>query len=149
MLFEKIAENYKQAMKQKDAAMVATLSFLRAQLKNVAIEKRQETLEDADVITVIKKQVKQRQDSIEQFEKGGRTDLAEKEKAELAVLKSYLPEELSEAALGALIDEVVKASGASSLKDMGKVMKEVQAKVAVSAAGKAVSEMVKAKLSGG
>jgi len=149
MLFEKIAENYKQAMKQKDAAMVATLSFLRAQLKNVAIEKRQETLEDADVITVIKKQVKQRQDSIEQFEKGGRTDLAEKEKAELAVLKSYLPEELSEAALGALIDEVVKASGASSLKDMGKVMKEVQAKVAGRADGKAVSEMVKAKLSGG
>ncbi len=152
MLEEQINKDYIQAMKAKDAVKSGTLSFLRAQLKNILIEKRTAgaeqppKLEDADVIVVIKKQIKQRQDSIEQFEKGGRKDLVEKEAAELVVLKSYLPEEMSEDALKALVDEAIKETSAGSMKDMGTVMKVVLAKAAGSADNKVVSGLVKAAL---
>lgn len=147
MLEDRITEDYKQAMKSKDAVKTSVLSFLRAQVKNVMIEKKVEKLEDADVIAVIKKQVKQRQDSIAQFEQGGRADLADKEKAELAILKGYLPQEMSEGELKVLIDEAVKESGASTMKDMGKLMKVLMPKVAGKADNKLVSDLVKQKLS--
>ena len=146
MLEEKITEDYKQAMKNKDAARVSTLSFLRSQIKYVLIEKRSEKLSDADVIAVVKKQIKQRQDSIYQFEKGGRNDLAEKEKLELAILKSYLPAEMSEAELKTIVDGAVKESGASGIKDMGKVMKLLLPKVSGKADNAMVSNLVKEKL---
>ena len=147
MLEERIAEDYKQAMKSKDAVKSSALSFLRSQIKYMSIEKRVERLEDADTIAVIKKQIKQRQDSIDQFEKGNRNDLADKEKVELAILKSYLPQEMSESELRVLIDAAVKESGASTMKDMGKVMKVLMSKVAGKADNKLVSDLVRQKLS--
>src|ERR1035438_4648925 len=105
MLMDKIAADMKDAMRAKEAARLSTLRLLKSAVEYHKIEKKQEQLTDADVTVVIKKQIKQRQDSIEGFEKGGRADLVDKEKAELVVLKSYLPEEISQAQL----EEVVKA----------------------------------------
>ena len=149
MLEERIAEDYKNAMKNKDASKSSALSFLRAQLKYAAIEKKVDKLADADAVAVIKKQVKQRQDSIEQFEKGGRKDLVDKEKTELGILKSYLPQDMSEEELRNLIEAAVKSSGAAGIKDMGKVMKEVLAKVSGKADNSLVSNLVKERLSKG
>jgi uncharacterized protein YqeY len=136
----------KDAMRTKEAARLSTLRLLKSAVEYHKIEKKQEKLMDADVTAVIKKQIKQRQDSIEGFEKGGRADLVEKEKAELAVLKSYLPEELSQAQ----VEEVVKATiaelGAKSKTEMGKVMKAVQAKLAGRADNRLVSQIVSANL---
>src|SRR5271156_6586350 len=129
-LEDKITQDYVLAMKARDSFTSSVLSFLRAQIKNVKVDKRLETVPDEDVISVIKKQVKQRQDSITQFKAGGRADLAEKEEKELVVLKNYLPPEMSTEKLKSIIDEVVSTSGASSIKDMGKVMKEVLARIA-------------------
>ena len=148
MLEKQIAEDYKQAMKSRNAVKVSTLSFLRAQLKNVLIDKRAEQLEDADVVGVIKKQIKQRQDSIEQFEKGGRRDLSEKERQELEILKSYLPAEMSEHELKSLIEKAVKESQAAGIKDMGKIMKVLLPKVAGKADNKIVSDLVRGRLAG-
>lgn len=147
MLFERIAEDYKQAMKNKETIRASTLSFLRSQLKYVGIEKKLEQPEDTDVIAVIKKQIKQRQESIAQFEKGGRLDLVEKEKAEAEVLRGYLPEEMSLKDLKAIIAQVIGQTSACGSKDMGKVMKAVLAKVAGRVDGKVVSDCVKEKLS--
>jgi len=146
-LEEKITEDYKQAMRDKNAVKVSVLSFLRSQLKYAMIEKKADKISDTDTIAVIKKQVKQRQDSIAQFGKGGRADLVEKETAELAILKSYLPEEMSDDELKKMITEAVKESCASGVKDMGKVMKAVLAKVAGKADSKKVSDLVKESLS--
>lgn len=146
MLEEKIMEDYKKAMKDKDAAKVSTLSFLRADLKYAAIDKRKDKLEDADVIAVVKKQVKQRQDSIEQFKNGGRQDLAQKETGELEVLKSYLPQQLSEDKIRAIIEEAVKETGACGPQDMGKLMKALLPKLSGGADNKLVSELVKNRL---
>lgn len=147
MLQEAIDKDYIQAMKARDALRSSTLSFLRAQLKNVIIDKRLPKLEDADVVSVIKKQIKQRQDSIEQYKAGGRNDLADKETQELEILKSYLPAEMPAEAINAIIKEAIKATGAKSMKEMGLVMKEVSAKTAGQADNKLVSELVKTALS--
>jgi len=147
MLSDRITEDYKQAMKNREAIKVSTLSFLRSQIKYVIIEKKVEKPEDTDVIAVIKKQIKQRQESIAQFEKGGRQDLVDKERAEVDVLKGYLPEEMSLEAVRAIVVQIIQETGAVSIKDMGKVMKEVLAKVAGQVDGKIVSDCVKEKLS--
>ena len=147
MLEDQIHNDYKQAMKNREAIRVSTLSLLRSQLKYVLIEKKAEKLSDGDVIGVIKKQAKQRQDAIEQYEKGGRLDLADKEKQEFAILKSYLPEEMNEAQLTTLIEEAVGETQATSIKDMGKVMPVAIAKVAGRADTKLISELVKQTLS--
>lgn len=145
-MMEKIAADMKEAMRAKDAARLSTLRLLKSAVEYHKIEKKQEQLTDADVTAIIKKQIKQRQDSIESFEKGGRADLVEKEKAELVVLKSYLPEELSQSQ----VEEVVKATiaevGATTKTDMGKVMKAVQAKLAGRADNRLVSQLVSANL---
>ena len=146
MLEEKIMEDYKKAMKDRDAAKTSTLSFLRAELKNAAIDKRKDKLEDAEVIAVVKKQVKQRQDSIEQFKAGGRQDLVEKETKELEILKSYLPPQLSEEKIREIIEEAVKETGASGPQDMGKLMKALLPKLSGGADNRLVSELVKARL---
>ena len=148
MLEEKIFDDYKQAMKSKDTEKSSVLSFLRAQLMNASIEKKKKALEDNDVISVIRKQIKQRQDSIEQFKKGNRQDLADKESRELEVLKQYLPEELAEDELNKIIEEVIALTEAKDIKDMGKVMREASAKIAGRADSKVLSELVKKKLGG-
>jgi len=147
MLEEQIGKDYIKAMKDRDTMKSSTLSFLRAQMKNVLIEKKAEKLKDEEVIAVIKKQVKQRQDSIVQYEKGGRQDLAGKEAAELAILKDYLPEEMSEQELEGFVTAAIEEAQADSMKDMGKVMKIITGKVQGRADNKLVSELVKRALS--
>ena len=146
MLEEKILNDYKEAMKNKDNLKSSVLSFLRAEMINLAMAKKKKALDDSEVISVIKKQIKQRQDSIEQFTKGNRLELAEKETRELGILKTYLPPELSVDEIKKIIEEAVLTTGAQGLKDMGKVMKEVNAKVAGQADGKLVSDLVKERL---
>lgn len=147
MLEEKILNDYQEAMKARDTLKSSTLSFLRAEMMNVAIAKKKKALDDQDAIAVIKKQIKQHQDSIEQFKKGNRQDLADKEEKELTVLKAYLPPQLSVEEIRRIIEEAVVALGAQGLKDMGRVMKEVTAKIGQSADGKVVSDLVKERLS--
>jgi hypothetical protein len=146
MLEEKIFNDYKQALKNKDTLRVSTLSFLRASISKALIEKRKKNLDDSEVISLIKKQAKQRQDSIEQFKKGNRQDLADKETAELEILKSYLPAELSAEEIKKIIDEAVSEAQAATAQDTGKVMKLVMPRVAGKADGKLVSELVRSRL---
>ncbi|MFH1354699.1 MAG: GatB/YqeY domain-containing protein [Candidatus Omnitrophota bacterium] len=146
MLEEKIMHDYKESMKARDSLKSSTLSFLRAELMNVAVARKAKLLDDKEVISVIKKQIKQRQDSIEQFEKGNRVDMANKEKKELEILKAYLPLEMPAEVVKKIIEEAVSALGAQGPQDMGKVMKEVMAKVAGQADGKLVSDLVKQRL---
>ncbi len=147
MLEEKILNDYKDAMKAKDSLKSAVLSFLRAEMINVATSKKKNLLEDTEVVAVIKKQIKQRQDSIEQFTKGNRMEMAEKEKNEAAILKNYLPPELSPEEINTIIEEALVSTGACGIKDMGKVMKEVTARIAGQADSKTVSDLVRARLS--
>ena len=146
-LEDKISQDYVQAMKGRDTLRSSTLNFLRAEIKNVKIDKRVEKIADEDVIIAIKKQVKQHQDSITQFRAGNREDLAVKEEQELQILQSYLPVAMPLEVLKAIVDEVIKSVGAASVKDMGKVMKEVLAKVAGQADSQAISALVKERLS--
>ena len=146
-LEDKIGQDYVQAMKARDSFTSSVLSFLRAQIKNVKVDKRLEIVPDEDVISVIKKQAKQRLDSITQFKAGGRADLVEKEEKELAILKSYLTPEMSMEKLKNIVEEVVSACGASSIKDMGRVMKEVLARTAGQADNQTVGTLVKERLS--
>jgi len=148
MLEKKIFDDYKEAMKSKDALRSSVLSFLRAEMMNVALAKKKSGLDDNDCLSVIRKQVKARQDSIEQFTKGNRQELAQKESKELEILKSYLPQEISEEEIKKILEVVIVALGAQGIKDMGKVMKELNAKVAGRADGKLVSELVRVRLSG-
>lgn len=126
---------------------MAVLRMATAAIKQVEIDGQKE-LDDAATAAVLEKMVKQRQDSIEQFTKGGRDDLANKEAAEIEVLKGYLPEPLSESELAALIDETVTSLGASGMGDMGKVMAAIKSAAAGRADMGAVSREVKARLSG-
>ena len=146
MLTDKILADLKQSMLAKDAARTSTLRLLKSAIEYHKIEKKQESLTDADVTGVIKKQIKQRQDSIEGFEKGGRTDLAEKEKTELAILKAYLPEELSQTQVEEIVKAAIAEVGATTKADMGKVMKAVQAKTAGRADNRLVSQLVASRL---
>jgi len=146
MLEEKILSDYKEAMKARDAFRSSVLSFLRADVINVQVSKKKNALDDSEVIAVIKKQIKQRQDSIEQFTKGERLEMAQKEKKELELLKTYLPPELSADEIKKIIEESVLSTAASGIKDMGKVMKEVNIKIAGQADGKLVSDLVKESL---
>ena len=146
-LEDKISQDYVQAMKARDSFTSSVLSFLRAQIKNVKVDKRLEQVPDEDVVGVIKKQVKQRLDSITQFKAGGRADLAEKEEKELVILRNYLPPEMPMEELRNIVGEVVLASGATSIKDMGRVMKDVLARLAGRADNQTVGALVKECLS--
>ncbi len=147
MLEEKILNDYKQALKNKDKIKSSALSFLRSHLVNQAIKLKKKSLEDSEAISVIKRMVKQHQDSIMQFKQGKRDDLAAKETQELEILKSYLPPELSSDEINKIIEGVISELQPKGPKDMGRVMKEVMAKVSSQADGKLVSELVKQKLS--
>ena len=137
-------------MREKNATRLGVLRMLKAALTNAAIEKSgaQGQLNDADAIQVIRKQVKQRHDSIESFEKGGRAELAAKEKEELSILQSYLPQAMSADEISKLIRETIAEVGANSKAQMGAVMKALQTKVAGRADGKTLSAEVQRQLSG-
>jgi uncharacterized protein YqeY len=145
-LKERITEDMKAAMRASDKERLSTIRMLQAAIKQREVDERI-TLDDAQVIAVLEKMVKQRKESVAQFEQGGRTDLADKEKAEIALLTAYLPAQLSDAEVDALIREAIATTGASSVKDMGKVMGVVKAKAAGRADMGAVSARIKAALS--
>lgn len=143
-----IAADLTAAMKAKDAARLSALRMLKAAVMNKEVEKGR-TLEDAEVQQVIASLVKQRRDSIEQFEKAGRTDLVEKETGEVRVLELYLPPAVSQEEIDAAVAAAIAETGASSPKDMGKVMKAVMPKLAgKNVDGKAVNEAVRRTLGG-
>lgn len=143
-LTEQIDHDLKEAMKARDAFKLGTLRMLKSALKYSAIEQggASATLSDADAVAVIRKQVKQREDAMISFEQGGRPELAEKEKAEMAFLKTYLPQGLSEAELQAIVKESIAEVGAASKAQMGAVMKAAQAKAAGRADGRQLSTIV-------
>ena len=124
-LEKKIENDLKQALKSKEVTKVSTLRMLRAAIKNEAIAKQKDALEDANVIGVIKRQLKQRRESIEAFTKGNREDLANKEKEELDILAFYMPPELSEEEVTKIVLKAIEQTAAEGKKDMGKVMKAV------------------------
>jgi len=146
-LRERINEEIKVAMKAREAETLSTLRLLLSAVKQREVDERI-TLDDAGVIGVVEKMIKQRKDSIEQFEKAGRQELADREKAEMALLQGYLPAQLSQAEIDAAIAEAIAASGAKSPADMGKVMGLVKAKVAGKADMGKVSALIKARLAG-
>ncbi len=144
-LREKLNEDMKAAMKAREAEKLGALRLLLAAVKQREIDERI-TLDDAAVVSVVEKMIKQRKDSISQFEKGARQDLADKEKFEVAILEVYLPQQLSQAEVDAIIADAVAATGAKSPADMGKVMGVVKPKLAGRADMGKVSALVKAKL---
>ncbi len=147
-LSETINGDVTAAMKGREPVRLSALRMLKAAIMNKGVEKGRD-LEDAEVLQVVASLVKQRRDSIEQFSKAGRTDLVDKETAEIAVLEHYLPPAASAADIDAAVAGAIADTGATSPKDMGKVMKAVMAKLAgVSADGKAVSEAVRRTLGG-
>src|ERR1700704_5253237 len=144
---ERIDSDLKDAMRAKDAARLGVLRMLKSALKYAAIEKSSEDqLDEAAASQVIRKQVKQRQDSIESFEKGGRPELAAKEKEELEILNAYLPKGMNADELTAMVRETIAEVGATSKAQMGAVMKALQTKVAGRADGKALSQEVSRQL---
>ena len=144
-LKNQIREDMKSAMKAGDKDRLKVVRLSMAAIKQVEVDKRVE-LDDAGVLGVLEKMVKQRRDSIEQFEKGGREDLATIERAEIEVLQAYLPEQLSADEIAALVDEVIATTGAESMRDMGKVMGQIKAKAEGRADMGAVSSAVKERL---
>ena len=140
-----ITEDMKAAMRAKDAARLGAIRLLLAALKQREVDERIE-LSDADVIGVIEKMLKQRRDSVTQYEAGGRPDLADVEKFEIKVLSAYLPQQLGEAEIAAEIAAAVAANGAKGMQDMGKVMALLKPKLAGRADMAKVSSQVKAKL---
>jgi len=147
-LLERIDSDLKDAMRARDTMRTSVLRMLKAALKNAAIEKSgaNTELSDADAIQAIRKQVRQRQDSIESFEKGGRTDLAAKEKEELSILQSYLPQAMSAEEQAKVVRETIVEVSATSKAQMGAVMKALQAKVGGRADGKTLSAEVQRQL---
>lgn len=141
-LINQVNDELKKAMLAKDAVRLGALRMLKSAFGYVAIEKKVDTLADADAAAVIQKEVKKRRDSIEQFEKGGRADLAATEKAELAVLEGFLPKQLTPEELETLVRAAISEAGATSKKDMGAVMKLATVKAAGRADGKAISGVV-------
>ena len=140
-----ITEDMKSAMKAGEKDRLKVVRLIRAAIKQIEIDTREE-LDDAAVLTVLAKMVKQRRDSVEQFEKGDREDLAAIERAEILVINDYLPEQLSAEELAAMVDEIIQATGAEGIRDMGKVMGQIKAKASGRADMGAVSATVKERL---
>jgi hypothetical protein len=141
-LVEKLQQEIKAAMLARDADRLSTLRLLKSAIGYAQIEKKVEPLPDAEVLAVAQREVKKRRDSIEQYQAGGRADLAEKEAREIVVLEGFLPQPLSPAEVEALVRGVIQELGATSKKDMGPVMKAAQAKAAGRADGRALSAVV-------
>ena len=148
-LEERIDSDLKDAMRAKDASKLGVLRMLKSALKYAAIAKSgaEAQLSEAEAAQVVRKQAKQREDSIESFEKGGRAELAAKEKEELSILNAYLPQAMSSDELAKVVRETIAETGARSKAQMGGVMKALQAKVAGRADGKTLSQEVSRQLS--
>jgi uncharacterized protein YqeY len=146
-LLERLQEDLKNSMKAKDGTRVSVLRFLLAAVKNREIANKG-PLEDEQVLQEITSSAKRRRESIDAFREAGRQDLVEKEEAELAILNDYLPERMSEEDLRSLIQEVITATGASSMGDLGAVMKQVMPRISGQADGKLVNQIVREILSG-
>lgn len=141
-LQERLSQEIKAGMLARDQERLGALRLLKSALGYVQIEKKSDSLSDADFIVVVQKEIKKRRDSIEQFEKAGRTELALKEKQEIAVLEPFLPQPLSPEELEALVRQCLAETGATGKKDMGAVIKAAQAKAAGRADGKSISQLV-------
>jgi uncharacterized protein len=146
-LKERITEDMKTAMRSGEKDRLAVIRLLQAAIKQREVDERI-TLDDAQVTSVLEKMIKQRKESIVAFEKGARADLVAKESAEIVILQPYLPAQLGDADLDALIADAIASTGAASIKDMGKVMGVVKAKAAGKADMGAVGARIKAKLGG-
>ena len=141
-LQERLSQEIKSAMLARDADRLGALRMLKSAVGYVLIEKKAESLPDADFIAIVQKEVKKRRDSVEQFEKGGRAELAAKEKEEITILESFLPQQLSPEELEKLVRDAIAETGATSKKEMGPVIKAVQTKAAGRADGKTISQLV-------
>lgn len=150
MLRDDINNALKDAMKAKDERRISTLRLVNSTFKNADIEARGsgKTLSDADLLAVLQKMIKQRQESKELYEKGGRPELAQQEAEEIAIIQAYLPKQMSDAEMAAAIDAAIKDVGAAGIKDMGKVIGALRGKYAGQMDFGKASGMVKAKLSG-
>ncbi|MGE0565037.1 MAG: GatB/YqeY domain-containing protein [Pseudolabrys sp.] len=151
MLRDDINKALTEAMKAKEERKVSTLRMVNASLKNADIEARgagKPPLDDAAVLALLQKMIKQRQESVELYKKGGREDLVKQEEEEIAICSSYLPKQMSEAEMSAAIDAAIKEAGAASMKDMGKVIGLLRGKYAGQMDMAKASAMVKAKLGG-
>jgi hypothetical protein len=146
-LKDRITDDMKAAMRAKETARLSTIRLLLAAMKQREVDERRE-LSDADVVGIVDKTIKQRRDSVTQFEAGGRADLVAAERAEIEVLSGYMPQALSEAEIDAAIAGAIASTGASGAAGMGKVMAELKPKLAGRADLSAVSAKVKAKLAG-
>jgi uncharacterized protein YqeY len=144
-LKDQLTDDMKAAMKGGDKDRLRVIRLVLADIKRVEVDTRKD-LDDAALLAIVEKAVKQRRDSVEQFTRGGRDDLAANEQAEIDILETYLPEQLSDAEIDALVEEVIAATGAESIRDMGKVMAAIKSKAAGKADMGAVSARVKAKL---
>ena len=145
-LEERLIEEMKRAMKSNDKLRLSTIRMIRSALKNKEIELRKK-LEDEEVVKVIQAMVRKGEESVEQFQAGGRMDLVEKEKREIEILKSFLPQPLSQEEILRIIDQSIQETQASSAKDIGKVMKSVIPKIGGKADGKLINQLVKERLS--
>jgi uncharacterized protein YqeY len=145
-LEERLVEEMKQAMKSNDKLRLSTIRMIRSALKNKEIEVRKK-LEDEEIAKVIQVMVRKGEESVEQFQAGGRMDLVEKEKSEIDILKSFLPQPLSQEEILKIIDQTIQETQASSPKDIGKVMKSVIPKIGGKADGKLINQLVKERLS--
>lgn len=141
-LLERVSHEIKAAMLAKDAGRLSTLRLLKSALGYAQIERKNENLSDAEVIGIVQKEIKKRRDAIEQYEKGGRPELAANERGEIPVLESFLPKPLSAEELEQLVRDSIQELGAASKKDMGAVIKAVQGKAAGRADGKSISTIV-------
>ncbi len=144
-LSERISDDYKEALKSGDKDRVSILRMVKAAVKNKEIEKRS-PLSDDEISGILRSYVKRAHESIDQFSKAGRTDLAEKEKKELAIIQSYLPQQIEEDEIRIIIKDAINETGAAGTKDMGKVMKAVMSKTKGLADGKLVNNLVKEML---
>lgn len=145
-LKDQITEVLKTSMRARDMAQVTVIRSLQAAIKQIEVDERKE-LDGAQVLAVIEKQIKQRKESVKAFEGAGREDLASKEQAEIEVLSQFLPEAMTEEELDSLIEQTIVAQGATSMKDMGKVMNSLRPLIAGRADPALVSSKIKAKLS--
>ena len=145
-ILERLLADIKLAMKARESERLETLRFLHAEIKNFEINERKEPTDD-EVAAIVGKAIKSRHDSIEQFQAGGREDLVAREQAQLKICKAYQPEQLGEAEIEALVDEVIEQTGAAGKKDTGKVMKELMPRVKGKADGRMVSAIVGRRLS--
>jgi hypothetical protein len=144
-LSERLNEDMKQAMKSQDKFRLSVIRMIRSSIKNIEIDQRR-TLDDGEVIDILSREIKQRKDALQEFEKAGRSDLVESAQAEIAIISEYLPKQLTEEELQSIIQETIREVGASSKADLGKVMSALMPRIKGRADGKLVNRLVQQQL---